>query len=687
MQLKYILCICTTLAAYASVHTQEARTYEHYLTRTYPAYAIASKADILNSTCGKELKDFRDAVDQRILWSLKVLDSSGGFKPGFLYGNNYWLGSRSQCLDTMNKAPLQISQHKILNNTHYRDPRKEFPPFQINYFVAYLRHNSTIQYHVNMFDEDVITLGLCLPKSCTTNNLSLILEEICRDRVIFNDLYPADFQLIEVKDLNDDNKKLPHRVYYICAGLIGFSFLITLIGTIYDIFIYQKRNVVNVSAAYRKNKIGEILICFSAYTNTKKIFSTKLDAGTIPVFHCLKVLGMCSIILFHGVYYTFNSLDNKVRLWRFTENNKIIGDMGLLAVDIFFHSSGCLMLMNYIYLLTPAYMTVLLIELVRSIWAEKTSQFYMYERSHETCAKYWWRSLLYIHNFFGWDAMCMSWSWYLSNDMQFYVIAMALLIFSTRYFYAAILSLLLIGSIILNGYLSYVKYEYVETFDEQENLADIFYIKPWMRMNPFIIGIITGHILAKLKNNFVLKKKHIILCWCLTIICGGFVLLLSYNRYISVLATSVYVALNRTLWAICIACVVIACSSKHGGVIGIGNQLFSFKGWIPLSRLTYCAYLINPVIIQAIQLFSETSIHFEFLPRITMTLGYIIITYLCSYLLSLMFEMPYILLYKMCIKPYRNTMESSTEQTTRTNGTNNSIVATKNIQLVQIQLQ
>ncbi|XP_071649970.1 uncharacterized protein [Temnothorax longispinosus] len=159
----------------------------------------------------------------------------------FLYGNNYWLGSRNQCLDTMNTAPLQISQPKILNNTYYRDPRKEFPPFQINYFVAYLRHNSVIQYHVNMFDENVITLGLCLPKSCTTNNLSLILEEICRDRVIFKDLYSADCQLIEVKDPNEDNKRLPHRVYYICAGLIGFSFLITSIGTIYDIFIYQKR--------------------------------------------------------------------------------------------------------------------------------------------------------------------------------------------------------------------------------------------------------------------------------------------------------------------------------------------------------------------------------------------------------------------------------------------------------------
>ncbi|XP_071581532.1 nose resistant to fluoxetine protein 6-like [Temnothorax nylanderi] len=712
MQLTYILCICTNLALFSAHELNSTRI------QTLPAYAIACKADVLNSTtCGNELKDFRDAVNQRILWSLKVLDSSGGiFNSGFLYENNYWLGSRTQCLDTTNTAPLQTSQRRILNNTLYRD-LKEFPPYQLNYFVAYLRHNSTIQYHVNMFDENVITLGLCLPASCTINNLSFILEQIFRDRVIFDDLYSADFQLIEVKDLNDDDKRLPNSVLcFICVGL-GLSFLMTAIGTIYDIFVYQKyvkKNETNKTdngiennseeieikvnwSLYRKSKIGEILICFSAYTNTGKIFSTKLDASTIPVIHGLKLLSMCSIIMFHSVYYTFNSLDNKVWLWRFIDSYKYIGDMGFIAVDIFFFSSACLMTLNYMYLqvkrnevpkpigrreklieffvhvikryirLTPTYVTVIGIADLSSAWFNKTSQSYMYERSHETCAKYWWRNLSYIHNFFGMDEMCMSWSWYLSNDMQFYVIAMALFfIFSTiRYFYAAVTilsALLIIGSVILNGYISHV-YEYIATFDEQNNLADIFYIPPWMRMNPFIIGIITGCILH-LKNNFVLKKKHIILCWCLAILCKVFVLFLSYYRYRSVLATAIYVALNRTLWGTCIACVVIACSTKHGGIV---NQLLSFKGWIPLSRLTYCAYLLNPIIIQAIHLYSETSIHFEFLSLIIMTSGYIIITYLCSYVLSLMFEMPYISLMKMFIKyrnkPYRKKMESCIQTT------------------------
>lgn len=33
-------------------------------------------------------------------------------------------------------------------------------------------------------------------------------------------------------------------------------------------------------------------------------------------------------------------------------------------------------------------------------WYGKTSQFYMNERPQETCAKYWWRNLLYINNLF-----------------------------------------------------------------------------------------------------------------------------------------------------------------------------------------------------------------------------------------------------------------------------------------------
>jgi len=57
---------------------------------------------------------------------------------------------------------------------------------------------------------------------------------------------------------------------------------------------------------HQESKIEKILICFSAYTNTKKIFSLELEAGSIPVIHGLKFFSNCCIIFGHSVYYTMD---------------------------------------------------------------------------------------------------------------------------------------------------------------------------------------------------------------------------------------------------------------------------------------------------------------------------------------------------------------------------------------------
>ncbi|XP_036143105.1 nose resistant to fluoxetine protein 6-like isoform X2 [Monomorium pharaonis] len=697
-QFQFTWCICLVVLFCVSVQTQE---FNDGLIQISPAYAIASKADLLNSTtCGKELQNFRDAVNRRLLWSLRILDSSGGIKPGFLYGNNYWLGSRIQCLDTMNRSPLMISPQKIINDKQYRDPQQEFPPFKINYFVAYFKHNSTFQYHVNIFDEDLVTLGLCLPASCSVNNLSFILQRILHDKsILMHNLYFVDLYLIQVKDLENNDKWLSKSALIFICAFLGLCFM-TTIGTIYDILVYQK-NVKNNeqneiddgikdvskeretklnSSSHWKSIIGNILMCFSAYTNTRKIFNIKLD-DEIMVIHGLKFLNMCFIIMCHSMYYALDSIDNKIVLLRFIESTGYLIDpfiTFLSPVETFFFSSGCLV--TYLYLkknvlfkpircrkkltefsiyiirrffrLTPTYVMVLGILQLSTAWFDKVSQIYIYERSHETCAKYWWRNLLYINNFFGIDAMCMSWSWYLANDMQFFVIAVAILILSTMYFYAAVITLgtLLIGSTIVSGYISYI-YTYVPTLNETYRLQDILYIPPWTRINSYIVGIIAGYTLIKLNRNLLLKREIVILCWCIFCFasaCNIFVLF--YKQIESDLTVAIYVAFHKTFWTIGIAWIVIACSTKHGGIV---NKLLTLKVWIPLSRLTYCAYLIHPVVIRSIRYYSETSISFEFLSFVVLSFGYITISYFCAYILSLTVEIPCNSLIRMFIQ-HRN---------------------------------
>ncbi|XP_070168533.1 nose resistant to fluoxetine protein 6-like [Polyergus mexicanus] len=699
----FILCICVNfdalISVFAQVNKSDENEYKKVISHTLPVYIVASRADLVNSTiCGKELRDFQNAVDQRILWSLKMLDSSGGFKPGFLYGNNYWLGSRSQCLDTMNTAPLEIAERHILNNTIYRDPQKEFPPFEVNYFVSHFTHNRTLQYHMNVdTNEDLITLGLCLPASCSINDLTLILEKIFRDRIFFiSDLYSVDFKLIEIKNLKDDQQWLSYdAIFFICV--LALTFFIMIIGTMYDIFVHQKyllakektnttANVENMSeemeitslSSHRENRIGKILICFSVYTNTKIIFSTKLDANAIPTIHGLKFLTMNWIILFRTIFFMLNYIDNKTFLWRIFPDFfiQVLRNI-IIPTDTFLFTSG--LLVAYLYLkdkmgkdkttstnykaklneffihiikrfirLTPAYMMMIGILQLNSAWYDKNSQFYPNYRLHEICTKYLWRNFVYINNLFDLDSMCMIWSWYLANDMQYFIIATVLLILSTVYFYmtVVVLGALLIGSIVLTGYISYI-YEYIPTFDEQYRLSSVLYYPPWIRIGPYIIGIITGYIVRRLNKKLVLRKKIVILCWCLGSACIIFVLLGFYERNVSILYAAVYVALSRTLWAIGIAWIVIACFTKHGGIV---NRLLSLKVFIPFSKLTYCAYLVNPFVIQSIHFSSETSVHLELLPLISMFIGYLIISYVCAYVLSLMAEIPYILLMRMFLQ-------------------------------------
>ncbi|XP_003424053.1 nose resistant to fluoxetine protein 6-like isoform X2 [Nasonia vitripennis] len=682
--------------------TAEAPEREEILRRTLPVYGLAAAASssVLEGSddakCRSELELFRRAVDDGILWAMKMLDSSGEPKPGFIYGNNYWLGSRSQCLDTRNRAPFVLHSDVMGNNSRLREPSQEFPPYGVNYFVAYFRHNSTMQYHVRLPNEDLVSLGLCLPDSCSTSELGEILSAMFKERsLIVGDLYSADFRLVQVRDLKDDHLWLLNGRIIFIKLVVASILALMLVGTAYDVMLRRERVVFekeeselcennneriklsdNLEAAVVKRKgkpavMGKILLCFSVYSNTRTIFSTKLNSNSVAPIHGLRFLGMVWIIMIHTIFYMSDYADNKPWSWRIAEGFAVqVISNSTLSVDTFFFLSG--FLVAYMYLtahrddrpgkpnyglkvlefivtllrrfirLTPAYMMMVGILQLNASWYGRTSQFHMTERPHETCEKYWWRNVLYINNLFGRDTMCMSWSWYLSNDMQFFIIGIFLLILSSVYFKTAavILLCLLIGSITSTGYIAYIN-DYVPTMDQQYHMLDVLYDPPWTRIGPYIVGMITAYIVIRLNNKLELRRRTVVTGWLLGSSCNLVVLFGLVDKQISVLLSAFYVAFSRTVWAIGLAWLLVACCTKHGGIV---NKILCFKAWIPLSRLTYCAYLLNPFLINSIYLHSESAVHVDFLPNGAIFLGNLMMTYLCSYALSLMLETPTVLL-------------------------------------------
>ena len=59
----------------------------------------------------------------------------------------------------------------------------------------------------------------------------------------------------------------------------------------------------------------------------------------------------------------------------------------------------------------------------------------------------------------------------------------------------------------------------------------------------------------------------------------------------SMFQSIMYNCFSKTLWSLALGWVIFSCHKGYGGVV---NSFLSWKAWIPLSKLSYAAYLIHP---------------------------------------------------------------------------------------------
>nr|CAD7414833.1 unnamed protein product [Timema poppensis] len=196
--------------------------------------------------------------------------------------------------------------------------------------------------------------------------------------------------------------------------------------------------------------------------------------------------------------------------------------------------------------------------------------------------------------------------------------------------------------------------------DQQLNMLHILYDPPWTRIGPYIVGMVTGYLVVKLNGCLPLNKCTVALAWIVGSVFNLAPLFGLYDRDISPFTAAIYVALSRTAWGIGLSWLIVACCTNNAGVFvfnnmddllfiittGFINRILSFPGWVPMSRLTYCAYLLNPMLMGSVNLGRETAMHIDLLPLTTLCLGHLAMCYVCAYIVSLAFETPTVLLIK-----------------------------------------
>ncbi|CAH1967120.1 unnamed protein product [Acanthoscelides obtectus] len=429
--------------------------------------------------------------------------------------------------------------------------------------------------------------------------------------------------------------------------------------------------------------LREMLLSFSIRENMRHICDQTVGSDTLPVIHGLKAISMAWVILGHTCIIAFKYSDNM-------EYRKVVQkefmfqtiSNGTYSVDTFFFTSG--LLVSFLYFrtnakgkldplnkgnsfvagflhfiglisyrfarLTVPYLFTLGIVEVSMKWFNYNSVFEPPTMDHVNCPNYWWRNVLYINTLFPVDEMCMLWSWYLSDDTQFYVIGAIMLILATSHFKsaAALLVTFMLSSWITTGYVAFSN-SHLPGSDDPLALFDKIYDKPWTRLGPYLIGMCTGWILFKKNCRINFTKLALAAGWT-----ASFSVLLAlvyglYNTRLSAWSGAAYSAMSHSAWAMGLSWIVIACVTGYGGVV---NKILSATILYPFSRVTYCAYLLHPIAIRVMVMSMDSPLHLGSIVTVIIYLGQIVASYFLSFFVSLAFEAPVVSMLRIITKVF-----------------------------------
>ncbi|XP_078606530.1 nose resistant to fluoxetine protein 6-like isoform X2 [Branchiostoma floridae x Branchiostoma japonicum] len=548
------------------------------------------------------------------MYALQMFDAAGKLPSGFLEGNFNWWGLYTQCANVTAKA-----SGENIN-------------FDAKYWTATIGPVLSPQLFVH--------LGVCVPDTCTRDDVIEWLDGSILMRLLLR-------EGITVVDAKSQQvwTTLP-RTTLAAICIVSIIVALMAVGTLYDIFksnpasppiwrvhqpisseyangaVNETTPLINdVSAVRQAEKVivsppqerplCKLLLAFSVRTNTRKLLSTRESSDSLGCLHGIRFLSMTWVILGHTFAFIIYYIDNPLYGLNITKRFSFEPILnGFLSVDSFFFLSG--VLMAYLMLLqldkyrregrrfpywllyvhrywrlTPVYAFVLM------LWVWVYPYIMTGPAATNTpdpgCTNNWWYNFLYINNFLDMvkGTECMGWTWYLANDMQFFVISVPLIWLTFRYFLVGMITqvVLLLTSFGVTIWLAihYNLQPAMSSPGQNPDAMNLYYQKPYCRIGPYLVGTLLGYLLYRTRGQFRMHKVVALLGWLAATGIGLGVVYGLYNHLTEGVVLSrpvavMYLTVHRTAWGLALAWVVFACVNGYGGII---NTILSWKAWIP----------------------------------------------------------------------------------------------------------
>ncbi|XP_003377274.1 conserved hypothetical protein [Trichinella spiralis] len=222
--------------------------------------------------------------------------------------------------------------------------------------------------------------------------------------------------------------------------------------------------------------------------------------------------------------------------------------------------------------------------------------------------------------------------------------------------------------VVLNDYPpSYVATTNFSELEKLDAYVKNVFVKPYSHCCSYLVGIALGYFIYKMKNKpYKFSKRTRKVLWIVSLLFNATTVFGIYDyakgavcsamRWSST-AKGLYACLSRLSWPITIAMIIMLCLNskncmrlffKLGRIVflfdhiftGFVNRWLSMRMWKPLSRLSYCAALIHPMITATLLLTLRESFHVTICNVIYNAVSVTCITYLVALVVYLCLEAP-----------------------------------------------
>lgn len=521
------------------------------------------------------------------------------------------------------------------------------------------------------------TIALCGPKSCSKSDYKKIINSSTNFVNVYLSSVIPDFRK------NNTNIYFPHeeqasldidsgRVVMLIIVII--LILISIVGT-------------SIAISYKSHQFEglEYFKCFSIYDNLKDLSIRKneerIGSVRFDILDGVRVMCVGWVILGHVVMQIsiYSVIANIFELEDLiSELNITVIYGGYYAVDTNFWISG--FLSGYfilkllksgrfswigIYVHRYIRITILYFFTLTFFWSfEKYlgtgPLWFLSGQYSKSCADYWWTNLFYINNFVPYfkGNSCSGVGWFLAEDMQFFLVAPPILY--VYYKYSNKLGWGMIGSLVLMSVVSSASVSeiyglnMVMISEEDRNLNEYYYVKPYCRATPYAFGLGCGILVMNSldKGNLVNKAlRNAKVRWGMLIAGFAFVNFLIYIQYSAYskpgsdfrfrswtqAENTAWITLNKLLYSISISMIFLPCLLGHFSWI---YKLLANPIWTPLAKLTFGVYLIHLYIIDIIYKSQQTSLYFSQLTIISNFIPIFALCYLVALPIVVLVEIP-----------------------------------------------